>query len=135
MRKIFLLLVLTISFVSSAGVDIVVHPSNADAFSKSDISRIFLGKAKTFPGGAQAVPINQAEGSEITKHFNSLVLSKSSSQLKAYWSKLVFTGKGTPPKAVINDSEVVQLISSNPNMIGYVPSGSAGSEVKVIASF
>ena len=116
-------------------VDVIVHPSNADALDQATISKIFLGKSSKFPGGSKAVPVALAEGASAAEEFNDKVLGKSSSQLKSYWSKLVFTGKGTPPKEVASDQDVIDLISANPNMIGYVSSGSATGAVKVVGSF
>jgi ABC-type phosphate transport system substrate-binding protein len=132
-------LLIAIGFIFSAsafsGVAVIVHPSNADALGDTEISRIFLGKMKTFPGGGQAIPINQSEGSAPRGDFEKKVLNKSASQIKAYWSKLVFTGKGTPPKEVSSDAEVIDLIKSNPNLIGYVDESAVTGDVKVIATF
>ena len=132
-----MLLVATTLFASvvQAEIAVVVHPSNAASLDASSLSRIFLGKMKSFPGGGQAVPVNQSEGSSATSEFNSKVLKKSGSQLKAYWSKLVFTGKGTPPKAIGSDAEVISLVSSNPNLIGYVDASAVTGDVKVVAKF
>lgn len=118
-----------------AGVDVIVHPSNAANIDAVTVKKLFTGKAKSFPGGERAIPISQSEGSDVSKEFNQKVVKKSASQLKAYWSKLVFTGKGTPPKAMDNDQQVIDLIAKNPNMIGIVKSGSAGDGVKVVQSF
>lgn len=135
MRSKISVLIATLIFATQANaLSVIVHPSNANALDESTINRIFVGKAKAFPDGSQAVPLNQPESSEATSLFNSKVLNKSSSQLKAYWSKLVFTGKGTPPKEVMSDAEVAQLVASNPNMIGYV-TDTAGANVKVVATF
>ena len=123
------------STLVQAEIAVVVHPSNASAIESSSISRIFLGKKKSFDGGGQAIPITQEASSSATGEFNSKVLNKSGSQLKSYWSKLVFTGKGTPPKVVTNDAEVINLISANPNLIGYIDASSATGSVKVIAKF
>lgn len=123
------------SIFAQAEVAVVVHPSNAAAIDDAAFARIFLGKMKNFPGGGQAIPINQAEGTNATAEFNSKVLKKSGSQIKAYWSKLVFTGKGTPPKAVASDADVIGLVSSNPNVIGYVDASAVTSAVKVVAKF
>lgn len=124
-----------ISHIAVADVAVIVHPSNNNTLDASELSRIFLGKVKNFPDGSQAVPINQSDESPATDEFNSKVLSKSSSQLKAYWSKLVFTGKGTPPKAVTGDSDALSLVSSNPNIIGYVDASKVDASVKVIATY
>jgi ABC-type phosphate transport system substrate-binding protein len=103
-----------------------------DALTEEDVSRLFLGKAKSFPDGAQAVPINQNEGSAIRDKFNEAVCKKNASQYKAYWSQLVFTGKGTPPKDGGDDAAVKALISANPNMIGYVDASQVDASVKVV---
>lgn len=121
--------------VAQAEIAVVVHPSNSANIDQASVARIFLGKMKSFPDAGQAVPLNQSESNAATAEFNSKVLKKSGSQLKAYWSKLVFTGKGTPPKAIATDAEVIQLVSSNPNMIGYVDSSTVTADVKVIAKF
>ena len=134
-KHYLMLVLLACSYTATAEIAVVVHPSNAAGLDENNINRIFVGKMKSFPDGNQAVPINQAESNGATKEFNEKVLKKSASQLKAYWSKLVFTGKGTPPKEVPNDAEVLKLIAANPNMIGYVDSGAVDGSVKVVATF
>lgn len=135
--KYSIILILLIGFSSFAQGDIavVVHPSNSSALEAADIERIFTGKKRSFPDGSQAVPVNQVDNSTATAEFNDKVLGRSSSQLKAYWSKLVFTGKGTPPKEVDADAEVISLVANNPNIIGYVSSSAVTDKVKVVASF
>ncbi|WP_062058527.1 hypothetical protein [Cellvibrio sp. OA-2007] len=118
---------------SWAEVAVIVHPSAAfDSLTEDDVSRIFLGKSKNFPGGAQAIPINQNEGAAARDKFNEGVCKKNSSQYKAYWSQLVFTGKGTPPKDAGDDAAVKTLIAANPNMIGYVDAAAVDASVKVV---
>ncbi len=135
MKKLLISLALLLSSTAQAGVAVIVHPSNASNLGQAEISRIFLGKMKSYPGGGPAVPINLAEGSGPRGEFEKAVLKKSASQIKAYWSKLVFTGKGTPPKEVANDAEVINLIKSNPNLIGYVSDTAVTGDVKVVATF
>jgi len=123
------------SHAALAGIAVIVHPSNAAAIDQSEIAKIYLGKTKSFSSGEQAVPLNLSESLPEREQFDSKALEKSSSQLKAYWSKLVFTGKGTPPKDIASMDEVVQLVSTNPNTIGYVDSSKVTSAVKVVAEF
>lgn len=116
-----------------AEVAVIVHPSAGfDSLTEDDVARLFLGKSKSFPAGAQAVPINQNEGSAARDKFNEAVCKKNASQYKAYWSQLVFTGKGTPPKDAGDDAAVKALIAANPNMIGYVDASAADATVKVV---
>ena len=118
-----------------AEVEVIVHPSNAVALTKDDISRIFLGKTRGFPGGKEAIAISMSKGDAAFDEFTQNVLGKSTKQLKAYWAKMVFTGKGTPPKEIGSSAELSGLIASNPNLIGFVPAGSAGAGVKVVGKF
>ncbi len=122
--------------VVTAETSIIVSASNANgSIDKNTISKIFLGKSKSFPDGSQAIPIDQSDGSAVKDAFNSTLLGKSASQLKSYWSRLIFTGKGTPPKQSGNDAEVKSLVASNPNMIGYIDSSAVDSSVKVVHKF
>lgn len=134
-KKLTVVTALAISFSSFAEVSVVVHPSNSASIDKEAVSRIFLGRMKDFNGSGEAVPIAQEEDSPARSEFNNKIIGKSDSQLKSYWSKLVFTGKGTPPKKVVGDKEVIKLVSENPAMIGYVDSGSVDSSVKVVLTF
>lgn len=126
---------LFLSAFAAAEVEVIVHPSNNAALDQDAIQRIFLGKTRAFPGGSEAVPISAKEGSPEEQEFTEKVLSKSPKQLKSYWAKMVFTGKGTPPRQIDSAAEVVKLISANPNLIGFVPAGTADGSVKVVGKF
>jgi ABC-type phosphate transport system substrate-binding protein len=126
-------LVLSLSSFCFAEVAVIVHPSTGfDSLTEDDVSRLFLGKSKSFPSGGQAVPVNQNEGSAARDKFNEAVCKKNASQYKAYWSQLVFTGKGTPPKDAGDDAAVKALVAANPNMIGYVDASAVDASVKVV---
>lgn len=131
-KKIAIGALLTISTGVWAEVSVIAHPSNGASFDTKTVSKIFLGKSKKFPGGGSAVPIDQAQGTAARDEFHANVTRKKSAQLKSYWSRIVFTGKGQPPKEVASDTEVMALIAKNPNMIGYVNSSSVNASVKVI---
>ncbi|WP_144394437.1 substrate-binding domain-containing protein [Pleionea sediminis] len=129
------LLSLGFSVKANADVAIVVHPSNNAKLSEKDIERIFLGKIKSFSNGKSIVAFSQSPGSKVSDEFNEKVLDKSATQLKAYWSKLVFTGKGTPPEEVESDAEILARVAEEPSGIGYVDASKVDSSVKVLATF
>jgi ABC-type phosphate transport system substrate-binding protein len=118
----------------SAGA-VIVHPSNSNALSKSDVVRLFLGKLSRYPDGSSAIPIEQKDNSSMRAEFASNFLNKSNQQLKAYWAQQLFTGKGKPPKAVDSSADVMKLVAENPALIGYIESGMADDSVKVIIDF
>jgi ABC-type phosphate transport system substrate-binding protein len=123
----------SISFFSHAELVLVVHPSNDATIDIKTAQRIFLGKESKFSNGKEALPINQAPESATRASFDTDTLGRSSTQVAAYWSKLVFTGKGIPPKEVANDAEVIAVVASNQDAVGYVDSASVTGAVKAIS--
>ena len=78
MKKIFknltIALTCAVSFSAFADVSVIVHPNNNTEISKDDVSRIFLGRMKSFSNGNEAVPVSQEEGSPVRTEFNEKVL-------------------------------------------------------------
>ena len=135
-KSLFFLLLSSSSILCSAEVAVIVSSNNSNSnISAADISKVFLGKSKSFPDGTQAIAIDQNDNSAARNEFNDKVLGKSSSQLKSYWSRLIFTGKGTPPKQVANDAAIKAAVAGNPAMIGYIDASAVDGTVKVVAKF
>ena len=132
LRMLCLTLCCLLSAAAQAEVAVIVNPGNGASLSAEDVQRLFLGKLKSFPGGGEATPVNQKEGQPAREQFNQAVLNKSESQLKAYWSQLVFTGKGTPPKELDNDDAIKALVASTPGAIGYIDAAKIDGSVKVV---
>ena len=123
------------SFSSLANVSVIVNSANGAAIDESDIARIFLGKVKTFSTGDKVTLVNLKFKEATRNEFEKKVLKKSSSQVKAYWSKLMFSGKGKPPKELASDKDILNFVAANPGAIGYVAEGSVDGTVKVIKTF
>ncbi len=126
-----LALMMSISFVQAGAVVVVGANSLIGSASKSDIVKIFLGKKKALPN-VSVVPVDQEEGTAARIHFYKNTVKKSEAQIKSYWSRLIFTGKGQAPQIVGEDSDVKTMIASNPNLIGYIEESSLDDTVKVI---
>lgn len=135
MKKIILASALSLcSLTSLANVAVIVNPNNANNLDAETIKKIYLGKLKSYDNGSKVNPVNQ-DGNTITDEFNEKVVGKSSSQLNAYWSKLVFTGKGTPPEKLSSDQAVIDYVSGNNDAIGYIDGSKVSDKVKVVATF
>jgi ABC-type phosphate transport system substrate-binding protein len=118
---------------AQAAVAVVVSASSpTPTLSIEQVSDIFLGKASKLPDGNSVVPIDQKPNLKDAEEFNSKVTKKNASQLKSYWSKLVFSGKAQAPKQLDNAEEVKKLISANSNMIGYIDASLVDASVKVV---
>jgi len=112
---------------------VIVHPdSGVTTLSASNVKKLFLRKSKMLAGSTIAVPVDQKEGSESRAIFRDKVLKKSEGKLKAYWSKLVFSGKGSPPKIKDDDAAVKSFVAGKVGAIGYIDSSLVDSTVLVV---
>lgn len=115
-----------VCFSALAQVVVVVNPSLSEEISKDEIARIYTGRSSVL------VPVNLKESDAKREIFNEKAVGRSSAQLKAYWSKLVFTGKGNPPQEVASDADVIAFVSNNEYGIGYIEAANVSDKVKVI---
>lgn len=113
-------------FSALAQVVVVVNPGLTEEISKDEIARIYTGRSSVL------VPVNLKESDTKRAVFDEKAVGRSSAQLKAYWSKLVFTGKGNPPQEVASDADVIAFISNNEYGIGYIEAANVTDKVKVI---
>ena len=119
----------------SAQVAVVVNPKSPLATMTADqVSGIFLGKSNTLPSGGTALPTDLPDSAPAHDLFYTKVTGKSSAQVKAAWSRLVFSGKATPPKELGSSADVKKFVASNPDAIGYIEKSAVDSSVKVVFS-
>ena len=131
--KLLLLAMSTVTASAHADVVVIVSAkSPITSLTAEQTARIFLGKASSFPDDGDAIPIDQAEGSAIRDEFYSKVVHKNSSQLSAYWAKVIFTGDGRPPEKLESNVAVRKAVANNPNAIGYIDKSAVDKSVRVI---
>lgn len=110
---------------AQAEVVVIGHPSAAP-LTKDQVSDIFLGK------NTSASPIDQAEGSPIRDQFYTKATGRDAAQVKATWSRIAFSGKGQPPKALGDAAAVKKAVAADPKAIGYIDAAAADASVKVL---
>ncbi len=116
-----ILLNIGFSTVAVAGIAIVVHPDNSNELDKTHLRKIYLGKALNYPDGSHVIPLDIAV-SDTRDYFNKTIMFKAQHSLHAYWSRMIFSGKGKPPKEVDGTEDVLDIVSKNKSAIGYISS-------------
>lgn len=101
-------------------VVIVSARSPVAALRPDQVADIFLGQAGHFPHGAEAIALDQGIGSPLRDEFYAKVASKTPALLKAYWTKMIFTGRGKPPREAPNSAAVRKQVADDPALIGYI---------------
>jgi ABC-type phosphate transport system substrate-binding protein len=113
-------------------VPVVSAKSRVTSLSANQVADIFLGKTSRFPDGTQAIPIDQTEESPARERFYAVFTGKSAAQVKAHWSKIIFTGRGQPPRQASDSREAKRLVAENPNAIGYLEPSQVDSTLRVL---
>lgn len=118
---------LALTLPAMAEVVVVVNPKAAEgSLSKDQIAQFFLGKSSSM------TPVDQPESAPVRAEFYKKVTDKDASQVKALWSKLVFTGKATMPKEAADSAAVKKAVAADPKAIGYIEKSAVDASVKVI---
>jgi len=121
-----------VSHYSFADLVFVVNPANPNAIiSDADLKKIYLGKSRSFPNGDSATPLDIANG-KIREEFLEKFLQKNENNLKAYWSRMIFSGKGIPPESFKTPQDLKSAVASQKNAIGFIDSSMVDESVKVI---
>lgn len=113
-------------------VVIVSSKSPVNSLRQEQVADIFLGQIASFPGGAEAVALDQRIGSPERDEFYSKVTSKSPPLVKAYWTKMIFTGRGQPPREVAGSAAIRKMVADNPGLIGYIDKSALDASVKAV---
>jgi ABC-type phosphate transport system substrate-binding protein len=128
MKKTTYMLVAGLLLSGAALADVVVvgNPAAA-ALTKDQVSDLFLGKTS----GMKL--IDQPDSSKEKAEFYGK-LGHDLSQVKATWSRLIFTGKAQAPKEVSDPAAVKKAVAADPTTIGYIDKSEVDGTVKVLAT-
>ncbi len=117
---------------SDAVVVVVSAESPVTEISPLHLADLYLGRTSRFPNGEPAEPIDLEPGSAIRDAFYKGYIGRSEAEIKAHWSKIIFTGRGRPPRDVDNGSEMKRLIADDRTKIGYLPRRLVDSTVRIV---
>ncbi|MEO8298030.1 MAG: hypothetical protein ABI574_09505 [Burkholderiales bacterium] len=110
---------------AAAQVAVVMAPS-AGALSKEQVANVYLGRS------AELRPLDLPEGSATRHLFYKKAAERDAAQIKAVWSRIVFSGKGAPPKEVPDAAAVKRAVAADPKSVGYIEKAAVDSSVKVV---
>ncbi len=125
--------VLLASISAWAGsVKVIANSSvKAGSISADELKSVFLEEKSSLSDGTHVEPV-LLKGGAAHDAFLKEYLEKSDDALQRYYRSLVFTGKGSLPKAVGSDAEVVAYVARTKGAIGYVSAGASADGVKTL---
>jgi TonB family protein len=103
----------------------------ADTISSDELRRVFLLQRRTLADGSPVAPVLQKSGAH--EAFLKQYLNRDSEAIRIYYQGMIFTGKGSMPKELNSDTEVVAYVARTRGAIEYVGGATDTEGVKVLA--
>jgi ABC-type phosphate transport system substrate-binding protein len=107
---------------------VVIMGANAAPITKDQLANIYLGRSFDLK------PVDLPEGSALREQFYKKATDRDQSQIKAVWSRIVFTGKGQAPLILPDAAAVKKAVQADPKAIGYIDKAAVDGSVKVVFS-
>lgn len=127
---------LGIGVVGCAEPVVVVNTaSTITRLSQDDVVNIFLGRYRMLPTGGSAVPIDQPENTALRAEFYRKLVNKEPNEISAYWARLLFSGKTSPPLQAANANEVMLLLAAQPGGIAYIDRSQVDRRFRIVMEF
>jgi ABC-type phosphate transport system substrate-binding protein len=134
----WLILILLMFFCSASTglaseILIIVNQENQiSSLDRKQIIDLYMGRYQNFPNGEAAFPLDQPPVSKIRALFYKELVNKSVAQMNAYWAKILFTGRASPPRVMPDSAAVIKAVQQNKGAIGYINSANLNDSVKVV---
>lgn len=137
LKRNLLCLIIGVLFCSQQAFAEIVVIVNADSaietLGKRQLIDLYMGKTPYFDNGELAVRLDQPSESGIREQFYQALVGKSAAAVNAYWAKLLFTGRASPPQVVSSSVDVLETVRSIHNAIGYIDVKEADQSVRIVA--
>lgn len=114
-------------------VKLIANPSvKADTISPEEIKRVFLQEKTSLADGSYVEPVIEKDGPSH-EAFLKMYMGRTDDDLRTYYRALVFTGRGSMPKELDSDNEMVAYVARTKGAIGYVSAETSSEGVKILA--
>ncbi len=111
---------------------VIVNPAiGVQHLSRREVLDIFMGRYRSFPSGASALPIDLDVNSSERRDFYLLLAHKEPADMGSYWARLTFSGRISPPFAVPDAHMAIDIVANNPNAIAYVDRSAVDQRVRI----
>ena len=100
---------------------VVKADAEIEQLSKKQVISLFLGRTKFLPSGEKAQALDFPIESPKRASFYHALTGKNIADIDAYWARLKYSGKASPPTPVDSDEQIIALVSSVSAAIAYLP--------------
>lgn len=118
--------------VAEAAIVVVVRKdSPLVELSRDEVAALFLGKTRH----SNDIPITpfDSKDSALRERFYQAIAEMNGLRIKAYWSRIVFSGQGRPPQEIAT-SEARAKLADESGALLYLPADQVAPNMKIVFS-
>ena len=90
---------------------------------------------RRLPNGDTALPIDQPESSPVRADFYRRLVNKDLNEINAYWSRLIFSGRTSPPLQASSAADVMVWLLGQPGGVAYVDRTQVDKRLRIVMEF
>jgi ABC-type phosphate transport system substrate-binding protein len=134
MLRVLALVLMAAVSAGDAPFHVIVHRSNpVTSLTRAQVSAIYMKRMRSWPGGGEIVPVEQALTSRVREQFSRSIHGKGVAYVTRYWQRLIFAGRGVPPAELRSSAAIRDFVRTHRGAIGYIEVHTPrGDDVKVI---
>lgn len=99
---------------------------------RNEVINVFFGRYRQFFNGREAQPVDLADNDPVRGQFYRRLVGKDLSEVNAYWSRQIFSGRLQALPRVATPEDVIKWIAAHPCGIGFIEQSKADARFNIV---
>lgn len=99
---------------------------------RNEVINVFFGRYRQFFNGREAQPVDLVDNHPVRGQFYRRLVGKDISEVNAYWSRQIFSGRLQALPRVSTPDEAIKWIAAQPCGIGFIEQGKADARFNIV---
>lgn len=120
-RNLVIALATVLTTQAHANFYVIVQAANSQpALTQKQAVDLFMGRNRAFANGEVAQVFDLPRDNPLHGAFYKALTGMSPAQVNSYWSRLMFSGQSLPPKELVDEAAMIEMVRSNPHALGWL---------------
>ena len=112
---------------------VVANPkSGVEHLGIEDVINIFMGRYRVLPNNLAALPVDLPAADAARDRFYLRLMGKDQAQINAYWARLIFSGRTTPPQQMEGTEDAIRYVATHRGGLAYMDRSQVDGRVRIV---
>lgn len=99
---------------------------------RNEVINVFFGRYRQFFNGREAQPVDLVDNHPVRGQFYRRLVGKDLSEVNAYWSRQIFSGRLQALPKVATPEDAIKWIAAQPCGIGFIEQAKADARFNIV---